>query len=60
VFWVDPEGGPERELAKKYRGQADEIESEGYHRLAAALREVASSYERQAERQASTSDLDDD
>jgi hypothetical protein len=60
VFWVDPQGGPERELAKKYRGQADEVEAHGYHRLATSLREVAASYERQAERQASKSDLDDD
>jgi hypothetical protein len=60
VFWVDPQGKPERELAKKYRGQADEVEVHGYHRLATALREVAASYDRQAERQASRADLDDD
>jgi hypothetical protein len=60
VFWVDPQGGPERELAKKYRGQADEVEAHGYHRLATSLREVAASYERQAAREASKSDLDDD
>jgi hypothetical protein len=60
AFFVDPQGRPERELAKKYRGQADEVEIHGYHRLATALREVAASYDRQAERQASKSHLDDD
>ena len=60
VFWVDPQGGPERELATKYREQADEVEAHGYHRLATSLREVAASYEREAERQASKSHLDDD
>src|SRR5947209_11264359 len=47
VFFVDPEGRPERELAKNYRKQADEVESHGYHRLASTLREVAASYDRQ-------------
>jgi hypothetical protein len=60
VFFVDPQGRPERELAEKYRGRADEVEVHGYHRLATALREVAASYDRQAERQASRADLDDD
>lgn len=59
VFFVDPQGRPDRELAKKYRGRADEVEVHGYHRLATALREVAASYDRQAERQASRADLDD-
>lgn len=49
VFWVDPEGRAERELANKYRRQADEVEAQGYHRLAGTLREVAKSYEREAE-----------
>ena len=50
VHWVDPEGKPERELAVKYRGKAEEVEDEGYHRLAVALRLLAEGYDREAER----------
>ena len=59
VYWVDPEGRAERELVENYRRQADEVEAHGYQRLASALREVAASYDRQAERQASRSSSDD-
>lgn len=45
-------GQAERELAKKYRLQAEEIESHGFHRLANTLRELATSYEYNAERDA--------
>ncbi|MGI9558284.1 MAG: toll/interleukin-1 receptor domain-containing protein [Thermodesulfobacteriota bacterium] len=47
--WVDPEGKPERELAKKYREKADKVEDRGYHRLASTLRDLANSYERMAQ-----------
>ena len=57
--WVDPESRGERELAKKYRLQAEEVEARGYHRLASSLRELATSYERDAERQASKDPFDD-
>jgi hypothetical protein len=50
AHWVDPTGRPERELAQKYRAQAEAVESAGYHRLAATLRELADAYERDAER----------
>jgi hypothetical protein len=50
VHWVDPTGKPERELAGKYRAQAEAVEGAGYHRLATTLRELAESYEREAER----------
>jgi hypothetical protein len=50
VHWVDPTGRPERELGQKYRAQAEAVESAGYHRLAATLRELADTYERDAER----------
>jgi hypothetical protein len=53
VHWVDPEGREERQLAEKYRVQAEEVEARGYHRLASTLRELATSYERDADRQAS-------
>ncbi|RWX46862.1 hypothetical protein H206_03539 [Candidatus Electrothrix aarhusensis] len=49
-YTVDPTGKPERELAKKYRQQAEDIENAGYHRLAVTLRNLAKSYDRDAER----------
>jgi hypothetical protein len=49
AHWVDPTGKPERELADKYRMQAEAVEGAGYHRLATTLRELAESYEREAE-----------
>lgn len=52
-------GREERELAEKYRTQADEVEAHGYYRLASSLRELADSYERDAERQASGDPFDD-
>jgi len=59
AHWVDPEGRAERELATKYRDQAEKVESHGYHRLANTLRELAVSYERDAERLASRDLFDD-
>ncbi len=50
VHTVDPTGKPERELAAKYRTQAEAVEGAGYHRLATTLRELADTYEREAER----------
>ncbi len=50
VHSVDPTGKPERELAAKYRAQAEAVENAGHHRLATTLRELATSYEREAER----------
>ena len=52
-------GREERELAAKYRMQADEVESRGYHRLANALRELAGAYERDAERESSRDPFDE-
>jgi hypothetical protein len=59
VFWVDPEGRAERELAEKYRRQADEVEAKGYHRLAGTLRDVAKSYEREAESRRASAPFDE-
>ncbi|MEZ8450363.1 hypothetical protein AB6C66_05940 [Vibrio splendidus] len=50
VHTIDPEGKPERALADKYRGRANEVENAGYHRLALILREIADGYDRDAER----------
>jgi len=52
-------GRVERELAAKYRSQAEAVEFAGYHRLASALRDLAASYERDAERQASRDPFED-
>jgi hypothetical protein len=49
AHWVDPTGTPEKELATKYRAQAEAVENAGYHRLATTLRELAASYEREAD-----------
>lgn len=59
AHWVDPTGTPERELASKYRTQAESIESVGYHRLATTLRELASSYERDAQSVVTREHLDE-
>ena len=50
AHWVDPTGNAERKLAEQYRGQAEAVENAGYHRLAATLKELAASYEFDAER----------
>ncbi|MFV1951258.1 MAG: hypothetical protein ACC630_04780 [Nitrospinota bacterium] len=50
VHTIDPTGKPERELAGKYRQQANEVENAGFQRLAASLRGLADSYDREADR----------
>ena len=50
ICWVDPTGTPEKELAKKYRQQAEEIEILGYYRFASTLRELVVFYDREAEK----------
>ena len=49
VHVVDPTGKPERELAEKYRQQAEEVENAGYHRFAITLRNLEKEYNREAE-----------
>lgn len=50
VHWVDPTGQPEKELAEQFRRKAEDAENEGFHRFASTLRELAESYDREAER----------
>ncbi len=50
VHFVDPTGKPEKELAAKYRQQAEEVEDAGYYRFAITLKGLADSYEHEAER----------
>lgn len=59
VHWVDPEAKEERELAAKYRMQANEVESSGYHRLAGTLRELAETYEREAKQRPTRDPFED-
>jgi len=49
VHWGDPTGAPERALAAKYSRQAEAVEQAGYQRFAATLRDLAASYEREAD-----------
>lgn len=50
VHWVDPTGAPELALASNYRTKAKALDSAGFSRLAATLRELADSYGVEAER----------
>lgn len=50
VHFVDPSGEPERELARLHKRHADEVENQGYHRVAMMLRRVADDYDQEAER----------
>jgi hypothetical protein len=50
VYCVDPTGKPEKELAAKYKQQAEEVENAGYYRFAKTLRSLADSYEDEAKR----------
>jgi hypothetical protein len=49
AHFVDPTGKPELELEADYLRKADQVETEGYHRFATILREIADSFKRQAE-----------
>ena len=50
VHVVDPTGNPERELAKQWWQKANDVEIEGFVRFATTLKEIAQSYDREAER----------
>ena len=51
-------GQEQRNLAARYRDQAENIETVRFHRLARALRELSASYDHEAERLASTEQFD--
>jgi hypothetical protein len=57
VYTIDPKAKQERTLAKKYQQRADQVENAGYQRLATTLRDVADSYNRDAERINSENDV---
>jgi len=58
TFWGS-KGEQEKKLALSYREKAEAVEKEGYIRLAASLRGLADSYDRDAEREASRDLLED-
>lgn len=59
VHYVDPTGKPEKNLATKYRGQAEAVEEAGYPRLATTLRGLADTYDLEAVRVSSREPFDD-
>lgn len=52
-------GREELELAQSYHVRAEALEAKGFSRFATAMRELANSYEREAELQAKRGRLDD-
>lgn len=52
-------GREEKELAVKYRRQADALGEAGFHRLASSLKEVADDYEREAAQESRRDPFDD-
>ena len=52
-------GAAERSIATKYRAQADDVETAGFHRVATTLRVLADDYNRQAEHESKRSPFDD-
>lgn len=44
VHWIDPEGKPEKELARKYNLRAEAADDLGYARFAELLRAIADGY----------------
>jgi hypothetical protein len=52
-------GREERKIAAGYRKKADAVENAGYSRLAASLRDLAKSYEQEAERDAARGAIDE-
>ncbi len=59
VHIVNPTGKPEKELATKYRKQAEEVENAGYQRFAVTLNDIAKSYDREAKRNISDHETED-
>ncbi len=50
AHWVDPEAKPELELVASFARDADAVEAAGYHRFAGVLRDLADTYQREADR----------
>ena len=50
AHFVDPSGIPERRLAEQFRSKAEDVENAGFQRFAVTLRDLANSYDHEAER----------
>ncbi len=50
VYTVDPSGRQEREIAEQWRKKAEALEEKGFIRFATSLRDLAKSFDRDAER----------
>lgn len=50
VYTVDPSGKQEREIAEQWRKKAEAVEAKGFVRFATSLRDLAKSFDRDAER----------
>ncbi len=50
VYWVDPTGKPEGELAEQFRSKAEKVENAGFQRFAVTLRNLADDYDQEAQR----------
>ncbi|MBP3220804.1 MAG: hypothetical protein J6M43_02055 [Neisseriaceae bacterium] len=50
VHVVDPDGRPEKELAKQWREKAEQVENAEFNRFARLLKQMAESYDKDAER----------
>ena len=60
VYWVNPTGKLERELAQQWKEKADAVEAAGFARFASTLNELAESYNREAEQVISRHSITDD
>ncbi|VUT28282.1 MAG: hypothetical protein SYNGOMJ08_00851 [Candidatus Syntrophoarchaeum sp. GoM_oil] len=60
VHGIDPNGKPERELAEQWRQKAEDLENASFSRFATTLRELAKSYDREADRIVKEYDSEDD
>ena len=50
AHWVDPSGAPEIRLAEEFRVKAEALENAGFHRFSVTVRELAETYECEAQR----------
>lgn len=58
VYWGTG-GEEERKLAEDYRAKAETLDENGYPRFAGTVRDIAKSFEREAEREAYEDEVDD-
>lgn len=59
IHFVDSTGQSERKIADRYRAKAEAVENAGFYRFATSLRELATSYDHEAERVVSREQFED-